>query len=105
MRRWVLAEVFDPEKFKARYGLADVDFEVTRFNGQTYVRWRQTIALPDDPPVFEAPDALPPFETKTDIARELAVTLLPSGTAQQKAQLARLFLKLIGEVPPDRPPS
>lgn len=57
-QKWkVQADNFDGAKFMKRYSLSREDFGAERdANGDMWVFTREGIALPDDPPIFEAPD-------------------------------------------------
>lgn len=72
---------FDPEKFKARYALSDDDFKAGLIDAQLYVF--TDIALPDDPPIFEAPSLpAPPPVVPEPQSIERPVRLV-AGTARQ----------------------
>lgn len=47
---------FDGAKFAQKYGLEQEDFYAVYEDGQMFVIIRDGITLPDDPPIFEAPD-------------------------------------------------
>ncbi len=48
---------FDGTKFAQRYGLdSQSDFKAVYENGQMFIVLREGLTLPDDPPVFDAPD-------------------------------------------------
>jgi hypothetical protein len=59
---WIYAKPlfeWSGKKFQARYGLGEFDF-YDNGNGSIVTK----VELPDNPPIFEAPDPIPPMMTK-----------------------------------------
>lgn len=58
---WLIAVPFDGAKFGSRYGLDPLarprDFFITMSGGQQFLNLRAGVTIPDDPPIFDAPDA------------------------------------------------
>lgn len=100
MKKWMTTTVFDPVKFKQRYGLKDSDFEFNQLNGEYWVRLADNVTLPNNPPIFDPPSAAPesglavidkPVRLAAGSARQdrAAVTLTP-GSLLTHPQLGAL---------------
>lgn len=72
--------LFDGEKFAARYKLRREDFHAVRENGQLYLEVSTTITLPQDPPIFEAPDSPDDAKKKAALEQQAATDAQATST-------------------------
>lgn len=69
MKTWPLPPIWDAKKLATRYALnASIDFYVTANNELAIIP-----DIPDDPPIFEAPD--PPLPTITSLINKIPMPL------------------------------
>ncbi len=101
MRTCYLAEQFDAEKFKRRYGLSDRDFRMECINGQCHVWLFVSLPRGVTEPIFDAPDPPPVMKTPEDYAAEAVALLAPHLSEVEYARLCDKLLRMIREWPPE----